>query len=137
MSRIATKYIKWGTGTTDVNAKSMPATNTASNYTPTQVAAEGTDKVSAHLNGINSKLGTLSGSKFTADLTFDGTQTTQDVNVSGTISDARLAIVQLLDNANSFDRIYCSLLATSISNVRIDTGTNKLPAGTYRLIVIG
>jgi hypothetical protein len=57
MSRIARKFIRFGTGSTDVNAQPIPATNTATNYTPTQVASEGTDKVSAHLNGINTALG--------------------------------------------------------------------------------
>lgn len=58
MSRIARKFIRFGTGATDVNAQPIPATNTATNYTPVQVASEGTDKVSAHLNGINTSLGT-------------------------------------------------------------------------------
>lgn len=57
MSRIARKFIRFGTSATDVNAQPIPATNTATNYTPTQVATEGTDKVSAHLNGINAALG--------------------------------------------------------------------------------
>lgn len=54
--QIFSKFIKFGTGTNDVNAQNLPATNTATNYTPTQVASEGTTKVSAHLNGINSAL---------------------------------------------------------------------------------
>jgi hypothetical protein len=57
MSRIARKFIRFGTGSTDVNAQPIPATNTATNYTPVQVSTEGTDKVSAHLNGINTSLG--------------------------------------------------------------------------------
>jgi alpha-tubulin suppressor-like RCC1 family protein len=56
MSRIKTKFIKWGTGSTDVNSQSMPANFTPTNYTPIQVASEGTDKVSAHLKGIDSAL---------------------------------------------------------------------------------
>lgn len=54
--QIFAKFIKFGTGTNAVNAQNLPATNTATNYTPTQVASEGTDKVSAHLNGINTAL---------------------------------------------------------------------------------
>lgn len=53
MSRIKQKFIKWGTGSEDVNSRVVPANFTPSNYTPTQVASEGTDKVSAHLKGID------------------------------------------------------------------------------------
>lgn len=61
MSRIRKKFIKWGTGTDDVNSQSMPANFTPSNYTPAQVASEGSDKVSAHLNGIDAALGSITG----------------------------------------------------------------------------
>jgi hypothetical protein len=57
MARINSKFINFGTGAGQVNAQQLPATNTATNYTPTQVASEGTAQVSAHLNGINSALG--------------------------------------------------------------------------------
>lgn len=56
MARINSKFINFGTGSGQVNAQQLPATNTATNYTPSQVASEGTDKVSAHLNGINNAL---------------------------------------------------------------------------------
>lgn len=74
-------------------------------------------------------------SKFAQDISFDGVVTTKDVDVSANITDARLAIIQLLDNANDFERIHCTIKATSTSNVRIQT-TPALPAGSYRLIVI-
>lgn len=61
MSRIKSKYIKWGTGTQDVNSREMPANFTPSNYTPTQVGSEGSTKVSAHLKGIDTALGAISG----------------------------------------------------------------------------
>lgn len=74
-------------------------------------------------------------SKFASDISFDGIVTTVNVDVSANITDARLAIIQLLDNANDFERIHCTIKATSTSNVRIQT-TPALPAGSYRLIVI-
>ena len=72
--------------------------------------------------------------KFISDLAFNGTDLTKDVDVSSTIIDARNAQIQLLDNVNDFERIYCSLKATSASNVRITTNI-ALPAGSYRLLV--
>lgn len=59
MPRIQKKYIQFGTGTNDVNSRALPAHFTPTNYTPTQVASEGTDKVSAHLNGIDNKINDL------------------------------------------------------------------------------
>ena len=73
--------------------------------------------------------------KFTSDTAWNGTDLTKDVDVSSVITDARTAIWQLCDNTNDFDRIYCSIKATSASNVRITVGT-ALPAGSYRLIGI-
>lgn len=57
MSKIKKKYIKLGTGTDDLNAQDLPANYTAVNYTPTQVASEGTSKISAHLKGLDIQLG--------------------------------------------------------------------------------
>lgn len=74
-------------------------------------------------------------SKFSSDISFDGIVTVRNVDVSANIQDARQAIIQLLDNANDFERIHCTIKATSASNVRIET-TPALPAGSYRLIVI-
>lgn len=53
MSRINSRFINWGTGTDQVNARAMPANFTPLNYTPIQVASEGADKVSAHFSGID------------------------------------------------------------------------------------
>lgn len=57
MARIEKKYIKYGTGADESNARDIPANLTPSNYTPTQVASEGSDKISAHLNGVDAALG--------------------------------------------------------------------------------
>lgn len=74
-------------------------------------------------------------SKYLSDTTWNGTDTTKDVTVSSDISDARNAIWALHDNANDYDRIYCSLKAISATQVRI-TVSPALPAGSYRLIGI-
>jgi hypothetical protein len=72
--------------------------------------------------------------KHQSDTSWNGSDVTKDVTVSG-VTDARTAMWALHDNTNDFDRIYCSLKATSVSNVRITVGT-ALPAGSYRLIGI-
>ena len=66
---------------------------------------------------------------------FDGIQTLKDIDVSSEITDARNAIIQLLDNSNDFERIIATIKATSSSNVRVQTNV-PLPAGSYRLIVM-
>lgn len=60
MARISSKFIRFGTGTGEVNSRLVPANFTPTNYTPSQVASEGTDKVSAHLKGIDNQLGAIS-----------------------------------------------------------------------------
>jgi hypothetical protein len=72
-------------------------------------------------------------SKFQADQVFDGVILLLNVDVSADITDARNAIWQLKDNANNFEVMNVTLLATSASNVRITTNV-ALPAGSYRLI---
>ncbi len=74
-------------------------------------------------------------SKFLQDISFNGSESIKNVDVSSSIQDARNATIQLLDNSNDFERIYTTIKATSASNVRIDTGAFTLPAGSYRLIV--
>jgi len=59
MSRIKKKFIRYGTGTDDSNARDIPGNFTPTNYTPAQVASEGNDKISAHLKGLDSKVGGL------------------------------------------------------------------------------
>ena len=61
MSLTNVKWLDVGTNqsTNQVGGKTLPAGNTASNYTPNEVDTEGTDKISAHLNGINDTLGNV------------------------------------------------------------------------------
>jgi hypothetical protein len=73
----------------------------------------------------------VGGARFFSDTSWNGSDTTKNVTVSGT--DARLSVWQLKDNTNDFEVIYCSIKATSSTNVLI-TVTPALPAGTYRLV---
>jgi hypothetical protein len=61
MARISRKFIRLGTGTNDVNARVIPAHYTAVNYVPAQVASEGTDKISAHLKGLDEAIANAGG----------------------------------------------------------------------------
>lgn len=74
-------------------------------------------------------------SKFSSDTSWDGIIVTLDVTVSSTITDARLALWGLHDNANDFERMYVTIKAISATQVRIQTNV-PLPAGSYRLIGI-
>jgi hypothetical protein len=73
----------------------------------------------------------VGGARFYTDTVWNGSDTTKNVTVSGT--DARIAEWQLKDNANDFEIIYCSIKATSATNVLI-TAEPALPAGSYRLV---
>lgn len=69
--------------------------------------------------------------KFEDDITWAG-ETTQDITVSATITDARNAIWQLTDAGNDYENILCSIKCPSASTVRITFDTAQ--TGTYRLI---
>lgn len=74
-----------------------------------------------------------SGEKFISDTVWNGSDTTKDIDVSSTITDARTALWQLCENSNDFERIFTSIKAISATTVRI-TVAPALPAGSYRLI---
>lgn len=73
--------------------------------------------------------------KFQSDTSWNGSDTTKDVNVSANITDARTAIWQLRDNANNFEIMYVKIETISATTVRITTNV-ALPVGSYRLIGI-
>jgi hypothetical protein len=73
----------------------------------------------------------VGGSRVYYDTSWNGSDTTKDITVSGV--DARFSIWQLKDNSNDFEAMYVSIKATSATNVRITVGS-PLPAGTYRLV---
>jgi hypothetical protein len=62
MSKVNKKFVDLTTGTNGINGQGLIANFTPSNYTPSQVASEGTDKISAHLKGIDNKFATITGS---------------------------------------------------------------------------
>ena len=136
MSGLKAKALNWSITVGDNNAQVIPANFTATNYTPAQVGSEGTDKISSHLKGIDTKLASAGGGTVkpaTFDLTFNGTDVQKDTTVSSKTTDARKAVWALHDNANNYERIFCQITATSASNVRINTSI-ALSSGTYRLI---
>lgn len=135
IEQIYKKGILFGTGTNAVNARHLPANFTPSNYTPTEISSEGTDKTSAHLKGIDIALAGVSGGQvnaYTVDVSFNGSETTKDISVSGNVTDAQKAQIELLDP--NFERIYGTIKATSATNIRVVTNI-ALPAATYRLSV--
>lgn len=69
MSRLSKKYVKLGTNSDEINARDISA-NFASPayYTPTQLASEGTDKISAHLKGIDLALASAGGGGSAGDI---------------------------------------------------------------------
>ncbi len=91
---------------------------------------DGTGKVPSAQLPAGSSLG-----KSEHDTSWNGTDTSKSVSVTG-VSDARNCLWQLLDNANDFERIYCTIKATSSSQVSIAVSP-ALPTGTYRLVGVG
>lgn len=61
MAKLEKKYLELGTGAKELNSRDIPANYTPTNYTPSEVASEGTDKISAHLKGINDALSSSGG----------------------------------------------------------------------------
>lgn len=51
--KVKSRFVSFGTGPDQVNGRDIPANFTPTQYTPDQVAAEGTDKISAHLKGLD------------------------------------------------------------------------------------
>ena len=68
-------------------------------------------------------------------VTWDGATSTQTYTVSADISDARFAIWELYDNANSFKKIEAEITKTA-TQVTVTTSV-PLPIGTYTLIGVG
>ena len=67
MTKTDERFIRFGTGTNEVGDKSVPSLYNPSNYIPDQVSSEGIDKISAHLKGIDTKLGLLSVGGFSSE----------------------------------------------------------------------
>lgn len=93
-----------------------------------------TDNQAVYVDIGGSWLAVGATNKFSSDTVWSG-ETTQSFDVSADIDDAREAIWQLCDNANSFERIYTKIEAISATHVRV-TVSPALPAGSYRLLGI-
>ena len=90
---------------------------------------DGTNKIPAiHLPGGSVAV-------FSTDTSWNGTDITKTVTVSG-VADARAVLWQLLNNADDFARIFCSIKAISSTQVTIDVNP-ALPSGSYRLVGVG
>jgi hypothetical protein len=78
MSNVNKKYIKWGVGTNDVNATSMPTNRTATNYTASDTSVKG------HFDGIDTKLGTLTSAGDLSEISFSSANNQSSAaNVTG------------------------------------------------------
>lgn len=121
MSQIKKKFIKFGTAADAVNAQDLPANYSPSNYTPAQVASEGNDKVSAHLNGINTRLG----AQINATQIADGSvSNTEFQYLDGVTSSIQTQIDTI--NADIADDVEGPASATDNAIVRFDGTTGKL-----------
>lgn len=121
MSQIKKKFIKFGITSDAVNAQDVPANYSPSNYTPAQVATEGNDKVSAHLNGINTKLGAAIDASQIAD---GSVSNTEFQYLDGVTSDIQTQIDSI--NSDIADDVEGPASATDNAVVRFDGITGKL-----------
>lgn len=128
MSQIKKKFIKFGTGSDAVNARDLPANYTPSEYTPAQVASEGNDKVSAHLNGINTRLG----AQIDASQIADGSVSdTEFQYLDGVTSDIQTQIDSTNTNVSNLTttvngKVTGPASATDNAVMRYDSTTGKL-----------
>jgi hypothetical protein len=74
----------------------------------------------------------LSGAAKT-NVSFNGSETVKNIDVTSLVTDARECVLELLDPNK--ERIYTKVEATSATNVRVTTSP-ALPVGTYRLILV-
>lgn len=138
--RIIKKFIKFGTGADEVNSQALPANYTPTNYTPVQVASEGTDKVSAHLKGINNALAagsgpTIFGSRGTPRDIVAGTGITSGASHMSTTALTQVIFIQgsggAVDlTANPQIEAHTVVGARLTLIGRSDTNTVKLDTGT-------
>jgi len=85
MTKLDAKHINIGTGAKQVNSRVLPANYTADNYVPVPVDSETAAMISAHLKGIDLKLGSITAVSFT-DQKFDADGTTEDYLINNPFS---------------------------------------------------
>lgn len=91
-----------------------------------------TDNGKAYID-TGSQFKVLGVSKYISDTSWNGSDTTKTVTVSGSVSDARNCIWQLRDNANNFEIMGVKITTPNATDVVITTNI-ALPVGSYRLI---
>ena len=141
MAKTKSKYIDFGTGSGQVSSRDLPANFTPSNYTPAQVASEGTDKVSAHLKGLDTALGSGGGSlsKYTstqalaANWASNGSGYRQEVTLPGSLTMGGCQIQTYVNGSNKL--VYAEIEeGTSNTKFYVYTNDNTL---TYNFVIIG
>lgn len=91
-----------------------------------------TDNGKAYID-TGSQFKVLGVSKYVSDTSWNGSDTTKTVTVSGSVSDARNCIWQLRDNANNFEIMGVKITTPNATDVVV-TANVALPVGSYRLI---
>jgi hypothetical protein len=122
MSKVNKKYIDFGTTGNKVNSQDLPANFTPSNYTPAQVGSEGTDKVSAHLKGVDTALASVPTSS------------------TGDISETSFSLSQSQTNANVTNFAFANASVRSFEalvSVEIDATADLFEVFTLRGIQRG
>lgn len=127
--KIEKKYLEIGTGTKELNARDVPANFTPTNYAPSQVASEGTDKISAHLKGLDTKVGGFlaPSSGDISETPFTGAESASGANITG--------LVFATGSVRSFDAmvsVFIDATADLVADYRL-RGVNK--SGTWELTV--
>lgn len=86
MRKLLSRFLSLGTGTDQISARTFLAGFTPTNYTPTETASEGTGKVSAHLNGLDSRVGAVAANTlYFVDEFFDGNGVASQLSLSSDI----------------------------------------------------
>jgi hypothetical protein len=121
VSKIFSKWISFGTGASDVNARSVPANYTPVNYSPLAAGSEGTDKISSHLKGIDSEFSMLGGGSSSA-----GGYNPSTTNLTGVCGSATL-------NAGTNNYFYMRIGSYAMISGRVDILTTGIGAFSFDL----
>lgn len=89
-------------------------------------------------NDIKAELESYYPNKYVEDLVFNGSQNSKIVDVTDKVSDAQTCITSLLeyDAGIGWFAVDCQIRSLDADTIVVFTHIN-LPAGTYRLIVLG
>ena len=114
----------------EVTDQDVVSTYSPSDYQPTEVSSEGTDKLSAHLKGIDLKLGSLGTSGF-SDSLFTSDGLTESYQLTNTFSEATVLEVYYDGVYKLENRDWERGTSNSLIDTVDDSGTPyPLPGGT-------